>query len=203
MKQRTFTPGSTAPSDGCRRLARRWLPAAIALSGTAAGVVVGLSAAGPAAAAAGDITCTAQAQLNFSPPLSAANPTASVSGSGALTNCFSLTGFTNYKSASLTDFKGTATVSKLLPGGGVCGLLFSATGTITDVWDPVHATSRVNYTVSTDPIAPGSIRIAVKVVSGAFAGDSATLASVITPNVDCAVKGLSSLTFDAAVVTFG
>ncbi|WKX71909.1 hypothetical protein [Streptomyces sp. XD-27] len=167
----------------------------LAASGTLAAASLVLPAAS-AHAAAGDLTCTASAELNFDPPLSGPNASAEVDASAEFSNCTSANG--HYTMASATV---SATGSATADSGTPCSLLFTATGTGTIAWNTGER-SGYTWTVNTDP-ERGTITVSAEITRGPLRGDTVTAVPVAAhPNTDCAASGLSRLTLAAAEVVF-
>ncbi|QIS18870.1 hypothetical protein [Nocardia terpenica] len=160
-----------------------------------------LGLAGVAQAATVDLTCPAtNFQLNFTPPLSGTNKTATVTGSAALAECTTTNpAYRDLQSGDVTNVKGTATVSSHVPDG-LCGVLFTATGTATIQWQPAGKDSNLTFTVSTDPTSPSGIALSATITSGPLKGDTVTAAGTAVPN--CTTNGLASFTSTNTVVVF-
>lgn len=152
-----------------------------------------------AAAATGDLVCTTNAQLNFSPPLTPANTTAQVSATSGFVNCTSLNGAYTYLKSATAIASGTATSA-----GGLnpCSLLLSVDlPTARAHWSPNGQVSTLTVVVNTNPSA-GAIALGGKVTGGPLKGDSLAAYGAAVPNADCALNGLSSLALPLTVATF-
>jgi hypothetical protein len=140
----------------------------------------------PASAAVGDLTCTATAQANFSPPLTLAGGTVDVDVTGAFTNCLSLNG--NYAAINSGTFtgKGVATA----PPGVPCSLLITITGSVTVDWSPPPVQdSKLDFAIDINPL-DGTVELTGGFTQGTLAGDSvAPVPSEFNPNPDCAITG--------------
>ncbi|WP_190823467.1 hypothetical protein [Saccharopolyspora pogona] len=177
------------------------LTAALALAATA--VVV--SPAAPAQAALGDLLCPySSGYAVFEPPLQSgvtSTVTAHVSTNNPLP-CHSPNG--SHPELAWYDeaVNGTATVSDVVDGGGLCNLLFTLTGTGRLTWSD-GTTSDDEITFQTDPAKPQTLGGSATITRGTLQGDTVTIAEgVITPNLDCATAGLSRLDFHQATNIF-
>jgi len=125
-----------------------------------------LSAASPAHAAAIDLQCALNVQLNFNPPLTISHTTGSPTGGGGVVDCQSPGGkYPDLKSGTATVLNASATSS-----GDPCDLLLTVTGTGKVTWDGGQ-TSQFNFTANTNP-ANGSPTFKAKVTSGPLADDT-------------------------------
>jgi hypothetical protein len=180
-----------------KRLPPRRTLATLAVLG---GGVGALLSGGSAQAAAGDLVCTATAQINFTPALTVFNTSAKASASGGLVSCLSPNGrYPNLRSAAITG-SGTATSA-----GGLnpCSLLVTIDLNATAGWSPTGQKSKAIFTVNTD-LAAGSATFGGSVSSGPLAGDSVTpVGAVVVPNADCLLNGLKSLTLTPNEAVFG
>jgi hypothetical protein len=161
-----------------------------------AGALAGPSAL-PAHAATGDLTCTIDFQINFSPALTATNTSAKVSLTAGLVGCMSPNGvFPDLRSATAIGSGSAASGS----GGNPCSLLLNIQLKASTTWSPTGQHSKASFTINTNAPA-GTVTLRGVVTSGVLAGDSFTpVAIVITPNPDCAVKGLISLIGENQVI---
>ncbi|WP_190817152.1 hypothetical protein [Saccharopolyspora pogona] len=176
------------------------LTAALALAATA--VVVSPA---PAQAAPGDLLCPdSNGYAVFEPPLQSgvtSTVTAHVSTNNP-TPCHSPNG--SHPELAWYDeaVNGTATVSSVVDGGGICNLLFTITGTGSLTWSD-GTTSDDEITFQTDPAKPKTLGGSATITRGTLQGDTVTIAEgVVTPNADCATAGLSRLDFHQASNTF-
>ncbi|MGP3979810.1 hypothetical protein [Streptomyces sp. KR80] len=160
-------------------------------------LTAGLTAA-PASAAPGDLTCTANFQHNFTPPLTATNTTAKDDATSGLVGCTSPNG--NYPTLKSGLSPGTGTATAL--GGSPCSLLLRIELKSTIEWSPPgNPKSHLDVVIDTNPV-DGTVAFTATVTAGPLKGDTATAVAEAHPNPDCAVNGLSSLTSEAAQVVF-
>jgi hypothetical protein len=140
----------------------------------------------PASAAVGDLTCTATAQANFSPPLTLAGGTVDVDITGAFTNCLSPNG--NYTALDSGTFTGKGVASA--PPGVPCSLLITISGSVTVDWSPPPVQhSKIDFAIDINPL-DGTVELTGGFTQGTLAGDSfAPLPSEFNPNPDCAITG--------------
>lgn len=163
---------------------------------TVIGILAPFVGGGTAQAAVGDLTCAATIRISLSPPLTASNTTANVSLAATLSSCTSVNGaFSRLSSATVTA-TGTATSQGLAP----CNLLLTIHARATFTWK-TGETSHGDVTISTDPLHSVGTAI-VRVTSGPLTGDTGTHVAAITPNVDCLLAGLHTITSPAAAVSF-
>ncbi len=156
----------------------------------------GLATAAPASATLGDLTCTLNAQLYFSPALTAGS-TSATTVSGNAVGCVSLTGQTMTSGAVAGSGTTTAASLPINP----CALLFSVTLTATFTWNTGQQ-STLTVTFSTNPLA-GTVGAFGTVTSGPLAGDTLIALPVLaTPNLNCLTAGLTTLAGPLAVITF-
>lgn len=185
------------PAERTARRGSRWRRAAILVG--VVGLTVGLTAV-PASAAPGDLTCTANFQQNFTPPLTATNTNANVDGSSALVNCTSPNGNFPTLKSGISPGSGTAVA---LGGANPCSLLLRIELTSTIEWSPPgNPKSHLDVVIDTNP-ADGTVAFTATVTNGPLKGDTATAVAQANPNPDCAVNGLSSLSSIATQVHFG
>ncbi|MGW2370572.1 hypothetical protein ACWCZ5_34365 [Streptomyces sp. NPDC001667] len=166
----------------------------------AAVAALGLALTGqfPAHAATGDLTCTAQAQVNFSPPL-VAGGTSTGDVDAVLDNCTSPNG--SFSRLTSAEALGSATVSAA-PGVNPCSLRLTLNATLKATWQNGQH-SDIAAELTTDPTL-GTAGLTATVTGGQLAGDSITPVIVeINPNPDCATNGLKSLTTTTAQAIFG
>lgn len=162
------------------------------------GAFAGPLGTAPAHAATGDLVCTTNIQINFTPPLTATNTTAQASATAGLVLCSSPNGsYPDLASATATS-SGTATSA----GGFPCSLLLTMELKFSATWSPTGQQSEGTFTINTDP-SGGTVTFSGVVTNGVLAGDSVTLVGLVLPNADCAVKGLSSLTLAPSLVIAG
>jgi hypothetical protein len=140
----------------------------------------------PASAAVGDLTCTATAQANFSPPLTLAGGTVDVDITGAFTNCLSPNG--NYTALNSGTFTGKGVASA--PPGVPCSLLITITGSVTVDWSPPPVQdSKFDFVIDVNPL-DGTVELSGGFTQGPLAGDSfAPIPSEFNPNLDCVITG--------------
>lgn len=181
------------------RSARRGVVRRLALCAAMVAPVVGIGTATASSAALLDLTCTANIQLSFNPPLQAGS-TSQVTGTGSAVGCVSLNGrYTSLHSATV-DITGTATAASLPVNP--CSLILKASfDNNAFVWNNGQS-SVFNATLSTE-LSSGTVGLSAHVTHGPLAGDSSLAAPVgAVPNLDC-LSGLTSLAVPASVVTFG
>jgi hypothetical protein len=158
--------------------------------------VFSLVSAPSAQAATGDLACTANFQIDFNPALTATQTTAQTSDTAGFADCTSLNGHTDLKSATV-QATGPATSKSGVP----CNLLLTVTGTGTVEWNTGQI-SGFSFTVNTNP-TKGTITLSANITSGPLSRDTITAVPVIAhPNIDCAIKGLTSLTSELTALTF-
>jgi hypothetical protein len=163
---------------------------------TVIGVLAPLVVAGPARAAVGDLTCTATIRISFSPPLTARHTTANVSLAATLSTCIPVNGTFSRLTAATVTATGTAASQGLSP----CNLLLTIHARATFSWN-TGETSHGDVTISTDPLHGIGTAI-VRITDGPLTGDEGTHVPEITPNLDCLLAGLRTLTSAAALVSF-
>ena len=151
----------------------------------------------PAHAAVGDLTCTSNAQVNFSPPLTATQTTASTTDTAALSSCTSANGrFSELQSATV---QATGPATSL--GGVPCNLLLTVTGTGSITWNTGDK-SKLTFDINTNP-TNGTLSLSATITSGPLKGDTSTSVPAIAhPNPDCAINGLKYLAVDLMVISF-
>lgn len=152
---------------------------------------------GTAYASTGDLACSANSQLNFTPPLTASNLSAQAFLTKGFVGCLSLDG--KYSSLRSAYGAGTGTVSS---AGVPCTPLLSLTlyGVIT--WSPTGEQSAFIEVIQTNPRS-GQLVAYETVMSGPLAGDYVTFAGAVTPNLDCSLNGLSSLAVPLHAEVYG
>jgi len=150
-----------------------------------------------AQAATGDLACRAKFQINFNPALTATQTMAQTSDTAEFTGCTSLNGNHKDLKSATVQAAGPATSTSGVP----CNLLLTVNGTGTVKWN-TGQTSGFSFTVNTDP-TKGTITLSANITSGPLSGDTITAVPVIAhPNLNCAIKGLTSLTSELTTVTF-
>jgi hypothetical protein len=162
------------------------------------GVAMVVVAPVPALGTLGDLACTASAQANFTPPPSGGGAV-DVDITGSLANCASLDGqWSNLRSGVITG-TGQATAQSGVP----CSLLLTITGTATITWSPPGSPdSQIDIRFNTNPLA-GTVTITVTVTEGPLTGDALVPIIVqVSPNLDCAITGLTTLSTALAVAAF-
>jgi len=162
-------------------------------------IAVALAHISGAQAATGDLTCEGSGQLNLSPALTATNHNAIVSLTAGLVNCTSVNGRYPQLRSDAAIGTGTATSA---PGVNPCGLLVSLATSDRVTWSPTGEHSTSTALLNTDP-SNGTVAISSHFTGGVLAGDSGTFVATATPNLDCALNGLTSLTLNAGQVLIG
>jgi hypothetical protein len=185
---------------GLRVLSKLHVPRVFGILAIVAGTLASPLGVAPAHAATGDLVCLASGTVTFNPALTLTNTTSNVTASTLLKNCASPNGMHTDLKNAIAASSGSATSA-----GGInpCSLLLDVKATGAFTWQPSGQKSNFEDAVVTNP-SDGTIHINGRVTSGPLNGDPVTIAPIVGhPNLDCAVNGLKSLTFEAAVVVFG
>lgn len=155
-------------------------------------------AAMPARAATGDLTCTSNAQINFTPPLTATQTTADTTDTAGLAGCTSPNGNFPRLASGTVQASGPATSL----GGVPCNLLLTVTGTGTITWN-TNQKSKLTFDINTNP-TNGTLSFSGAITTGPLNADTITSVPVVAnPNPDCAINGLKYLTVHLMVISFG
>jgi len=184
MSAISHTPTKTPKT----RRRRSWTLATLALVGGALALAFSVPTA---PAATGDLVCTVAGQFEFSPPLTATNHTAALTETASVFACNSPNGQHSDIKSGLAEGTGTATSAA---GLNPCSALLTIDINVKVRWEPNAGQSRAVFHINTNPSGP--VTITGTVTSGVLKGDSVTFIGALVPNADCALNGLSSLTFE-------
>lgn len=153
----------------------------------AAGTVLVPLTASPAHAAVGDLTCTAVFQIDFSPALRGSQTSQATIALG-LSNCLSLNGKYSRLRAATATGSGTATAVGVVP----CSLVLTIKQLQISVTWSTGEQSTISASVNDDPYK-GQLGFNGMVTSGPPYQDSVFAIGPFVPNLDCAVRGLTSI----------
>ncbi|MFC5720893.1 hypothetical protein ACFP1Z_12020 [Streptomyces gamaensis] len=152
-------------------------------------------AAGQAHAAAGDLACSGQFTMTFTPGLTPGG-SATLNVSASLSKCSSPNGYYSTLQSATATASGTATSNS--NGKGPCGVLFSGSGTGTLTWSPANTKSSIQFTVNTDP-TNGTVTFHCVITNGTLVNDSDAVAPAIS-GMRCSTNGgLQSLSATVGV----
>lgn len=174
----------------------RFFGAATAAALASTMLVAPAAAAAPTLSSAqADLVCTASVHFEFTPALTTTNTKATVTVAGSVSNCSSPNGSNPELKTGAVTGTGTATAT----GGVPCSLILQSSGSGAFIWSP-GGESDGTWEAST---TPPNITFSTHVASGPLAGDTVSgLPVLATPNLDCAVNGLSSLSVSAVAFAF-
>ena len=168
--------------------------AALAVSCT-----VGLTVAPPAAATAGDLTCTvSNAVATINPALLPGGTSTVTVNNPKLTGCRSTTGET--MTMGTVKLNGVKAVASGV-GANQCPPLVTFEGGVNIDWNNGNPASHATVTLNTNPLN-GPVGLDAKVTSGSLEGDRITPAIAVTINLDCPTAGLTTITIPAGQVFF-
>jgi hypothetical protein len=187
----------TSASHSPRR-PRGWRRLTLAVAVSAASLAGLVTAAPPASATLGDLTCFTNAAIYFSPALRAGGTsavTATVSGVG----CVSLNGNYPDLQSFTANLSGSATAASLPINPCSLLLTIAATGQTLN-WNTGQQ-STFNATLNTNPLA-GTLSLTGTMTGGPLAGDTLLFVPVVVPNLDCLTAGLTSLAVPVVLLTW-